>query len=88
MTQYATDLTRVRLRRSARALTLLTLGPLTALAGVAWALLQPWRVTLLHPHGQGFWWLAVEPPLLVMAAGVVFALVTPGIVRDLEEAER
>ena len=46
-----------------------SLGPLTMLAGVVWAFVQPWRVTLLHPHGQGFWWLVVEPPLLVVAVG-------------------
>jgi hypothetical protein len=58
------------------------------LAGVAWAFLQPYRVTLLHPHGQGFWWLAVEPPLLVILAGVVFALlVAPGVIEDIEAAE-
>jgi hypothetical protein len=44
-------------------------------------------VTLLHPHGQGFWWLAVEPPILVVLAGLVFhRLVAPGVVEDLEEA--
>ena len=42
------------------------------LAGVVWAFLQPYRVTLLHPHGQGFWWLFVQPPLLVIVVGVVF----------------
>jgi hypothetical protein len=91
MTQYATEqptLSRTRLRRSARALTLLSLGPLTVLAGVVWALVQPWRVTLLHPRGQGFWWLVVEPPLLVILAGLVFhLLVAQPLVRDLEEAE-
>lgn len=87
MTQYATELSRTRIRRSARALAVLSLGPLTMLAGVAWAFLQPWRVTLLHPRGESFWWLAVEPPLLVVAAGLVFALVAPSIVRDLEEAK-
>jgi hypothetical protein len=86
--QYATDLSHIRIRRSARALTVLALGPLTALGGVVWAFVQPWRVTLLHPHGQGFWWLLVEPPLLVVLAGAVFALVAAGIVRDLEEEER
>jgi hypothetical protein len=85
MSQYATDLSRIRVRRSVRALAVLSLGPLTTLGGVVWAFVQPWRVTLLHPHGQGFWWLLVEPPLLVVAAGLVFALVAPGIVRDLEE---
>ena len=87
-TQFApSEIQEVRSRPSARALAVLALGPLTMLAGVVWAFVQPWRVTLLHPRGQGFWWLVVEPPLLVVAAGLVFALVAPGIVRDLEEAE-
>jgi hypothetical protein len=50
------------------------LGPLASLAGVVWAIVQPYRVTLLHPHGQGFWWLFVEPPLLVVLAGALFHL--------------
>jgi hypothetical protein len=75
-------------RRSARARLVAALGPATMLAGVLWAFVQPYRVTLLHPHGQGFWWLAVEPPLLVVLAGVVFALlVAPGVIDDLEESE-
>jgi hypothetical protein len=79
---------RSRPRRSARALTVLSLGPLTFAAGLAWAFLQPYRVTLLHPHGQGFWFLAVEPPLLVMLAALVFHLfVAPGVVDDLEETD-
>jgi hypothetical protein len=62
------------------------LGPLTMLAGVTWAFLQPYRVTLLHPHGQGFWWLLVEPPLLAIGVGVVFALfVAPSVIEDLQE---
>jgi hypothetical protein len=82
------SLERSRPRRSARALIVLSLGPLTAAAGLVWAILQPYRVTLLHPHGQGFWWLAVEPPLLVMLAGLVFHLfVAPGVIEDLEEAD-
>jgi hypothetical protein len=86
MTQYATDLSRTRIRRSARALALLSLGPLTLVAGIVWALVQPWRVTLLHPLDQGFWWLVVEPPLLVVLVGVVFhALVARPLVDDLEE---
>jgi hypothetical protein len=84
----ATEITRPQTRRSARARFVLSLGPLAVTAGVAWALFQPWRVTLLHPHGQGFWWLFVEPPLWVMAVGVLFALcVAPGLVEDLEAAE-
>jgi hypothetical protein len=63
-----------------------SLGPLTVVAGVVWALLQPYRVTLLHPHGESFWWLAVEPPLLVVAVGLLFhLLVLPGLLQDLAE---
>ena len=61
------------------------LGPVTALGGVAWALVQPYRVTLLHPHGQGFWWLFVEPQLFVVLAGVLFHLfVARMLIEDLE----
>jgi hypothetical protein len=74
--------------RSPRVRLVLGMGPATVLAGVAWALVQPWRLTLLHPHGQGFWWLFTEPPLYVVLVGVLFRFViAPGLVRDLEEAE-
>ena len=64
----------------------LALGPVTALIGLAWALIQPYRLTLLHPHGQGFWWLFSEPPLYVVLVGVLFRLlIAPGLVKDLEE---
>ena len=60
-------------------------GPLTSAVGVIWAILQPYRVTLLHPRGETFWWLVVEPPLLVIAAGLVFALlVARPLIADLE----
>jgi hypothetical protein len=62
------------------------LGPATGLAGVIWAIAQPYRLTLLHPRGEGFWWLVVEPPLLVFAVGLLFHfLVLPGLLEDLEE---
>ena len=71
---------------SARSRLVRLLGPLTALAGLAWALAQPWRVTLLHPHGQGFWWLFAEPPLYVILVGLAFSLlIAPGLIEDLEE---
>ncbi|MGN6188479.1 MAG: hypothetical protein ACTHOE_06240 [Conexibacter sp.] len=74
--------------RSARARLVGLLGPLTMLGGVAWAFLQPYRITLLHPHGEGFWWLLVEPPLLVVGVGIAFALfVAPGLIEDLAELE-
>ena len=58
------------------------------MAGLVWALLQPYRVTLFEPQGQSFWWLAVEPPLLVVLVGIVFHLVVArGLVRDLLDAE-
>ncbi len=60
------------------------MGPLTVVAGALWALLQPYRITLLDPRGEGFWWLVVEPPLLVIAVGVVFhLLVARPLVADL-----
>ena len=75
-------------RRSARALAVSAIGPLTIVGGLAWAFVQPYRITLLHPRGQGFWWLFVEPPLLVVAVGLAFALlVAPGLIADLEESE-
>jgi len=84
--QLVTPIPAVRERRSARALAISALGPLTALGGVAWAFAQPYRVTLLHPRGQGFWWLVIEPPLLVVAAGLAFWLVVARpLLADLEE---
>ena len=74
--------------RSARARVVLALGPVTSFGGIVWAILQPWRLTLLHPHGQGLYWLLAEPPLYVVLVGIAFRLVlAPGIVADLEEGE-
>ena len=74
-------------RRSARARALRVLGPLTVLAGVVWAIMQPWRVTLLHPMGQGFYWLLIEPPLIVIAVGICFwVFVGNALLEDLDAA--
>ena len=74
--------------RSRRAYTISLLGPLTVGAGFVWAFMQPHRITLLHPHHQGFWWLVAEPPLLVMAAGIFFSLVVARpLLADLEERD-
>jgi hypothetical protein len=87
-THAVTSIAVARERRSARAFAISALGPLTTLAGVVWAILQPYRVTLLHPRGQGFWWLLIEPPLLVVAAGIVFALVVARpLLADLERSD-
>jgi hypothetical protein len=74
--------------RTARARAVSALGPVTVAGGLAWAFVQPYRITLLHPRGQGFWWLFVEPPLWVMLVGLLFAVVVvPGLLEDLEAVE-
>jgi hypothetical protein len=87
--QFVTEAAAARTSgRSYRAAAINLIGPLTMLGGVAWAFLQPYRLTLLHPRGQGFWWLFAEPPLYVVLVGLGFALlVAPPLVADLEEAE-
>jgi hypothetical protein len=85
---YATGAAAHSRRRSLRAAAVNLIGPLTMLGGVAWAFLQPYRLTLLHPHDQGFWWLLSEPPLFVILVGLGFALfLAPALLDDLEEAE-
>ena len=77
-----------RIRQSRRHTAVSALGPLTALAGLIWALIQPYRITMLDPDGHSFWYLVVQPPLLVMLAGALFHFwVVPGLLADLEEAE-
>jgi hypothetical protein len=85
MNVIATRLARTRTWR-ARAIGLI--GPATSVGGFAWAFLQPERITLLHPAGQGFWWLLVEPPLWVVLVGVLFARLVAGpLLEDLDAAE-
>jgi hypothetical protein len=75
-------------RRTARALTIEAIGPLTMLAGVIWAIAQPYRLAILHPHGKGFYDWIGQPPLLVVAVGVFFAtVIAPGIAEDLRGDE-
>jgi hypothetical protein len=74
--------------RTARMRIVSAIGPTVVAAGFVWAILQPDRVTLLHPRGQGLWWLLIEPPLLVVGAGIVFALlVARPLLSDLEERD-
>ena len=85
---FATEAAAQLRRRSPRAVAINLIGPVTMLAGVAWAFLQPYRLTFLHPHDQGFWWLFSEPPLYVVLVGLVFALaLAPGLLDDLEGVE-
>jgi hypothetical protein len=77
-----------RTKHSRRNTAVSALGPLTALAGLVWAFVQPYRVTMLDPGGHGFWYLVIQPPLLVILAAAVFHFwVVPGLLADLEEAE-
>jgi hypothetical protein len=79
----------VPVQRTRRARLVSALGPLTAFAGLIWAIVQPYRITLLHPRDQGFWWLLVQPPLLVIAVGLFFYFVVlPGLLEDLDRNER
>ena len=79
---------RARTRHSWRNTAVSALGPLTALVGLAWALVQPYRITLLDPDKHSFWYLVVQPPLLVMLVGALFHFwVVPGLLSDLEEVE-
>ena len=74
--------------RSLRARIVLAIGPATVVAGIVWALVQPYRLTLLHPYGQGFWWLFSEPPLYVVLFGVLFRVVVARpLVDDLERRQ-
>ena len=84
-TSYAHDVPAERARPARRVQAVSLLGPATAAGGLIWSFLQPERLTLLHPRGQGLWWLVLEPQLLVVAAGVAFALVVARtLIADLE----
>src|SRR4051812_8396207 len=87
--ELSVESAREEARVGARARAVGLIGPLTVVAGIVWAILQPYRITMLHPRGQAFWLLFVQPPLLVVLAGVAFAVfVARPLVADLEAAER
>jgi hypothetical protein len=45
-------------------------------------------VTFFYPEGRGVWDWLVQPPLLVVVVGILFAVVVaPGLVDDLEQRE-
>jgi len=79
---------RSALRRYRRVVGVQLLGPLTILAGIVWAIVQPYRIAFLHPEGKGFYDFVGEPPLLVVLVGLVFVfLIAPGLIDDLERQE-
>ena len=83
-TEYVSQLKESVARRTPRMVAIEALGPLTMLGGVVWAIAQPYRVALFHPVGKGFYDWLVEPPLLVVAIGLLFAaVIVPGILEDL-----
>jgi hypothetical protein len=86
-------ITRARERRrpapTPRLLAVEAIGPLTIVAGVVWAIAQPYRVAFIYRDGKGLYDYIFQPPLLVVAIGVIFALiVAPSLARDLEDHER
>lgn len=91
--EVATSITRegaqpVARDRSRRALAVQLLGPLTVLAGVVWAVAQPYRIVFFDRDGRGLYDYLFQPPLLVVVVGLVFALVlAPGLVEDLDAEE-
>ena len=75
-------------RQGLRVLAVEALGPLTVLGGIVWAFAQPYRVTFFYPEGSDLWDWLVQPPILVVLVGLLFALVVaPGLVDDLEQRE-
>jgi hypothetical protein len=73
---------------SRRSAAVAAIGPMIMLAGVLWALTEFDRLPLLKPDAHGFWSLAVEPPLLVVLAGLFFhRFIASGLIRDLRRSE-
>jgi hypothetical protein len=71
--------------RAWRTTALSAIGPLTVLAGCVWAVAQPYRLTLLRSGADGVWDHLAQPPLLVVAVGVLVHLaVARPLVRELE----
>jgi hypothetical protein len=87
-TEFVREGARAGTRHSRRDTAVSALGPLTALAGLLWALAQPYRITLLDPDKHDIWYLVVQPPLFVILVGALFHFwLVPGLVEDLEAAE-
>ncbi len=86
--EYVSQLEERVARRTPRMVAIEALGPLTMLGGVMWAIAQPYRVALFHPAGKGLYDWLVEPPLLVVAIGLLFAaVIVPGLIEDLRSEQ-
>ena len=46
---YSSEVSERRVRLFSAAQVVSLVGPVTVAGGVVWAILQPWRLTLLHP---------------------------------------
>jgi hypothetical protein len=76
-------------RTQARVIAVEAIGPLTVVAGIVWAIAQPYRIAFLYPEGKGVYDYLAQPPLLVVLVGIAFGvLVAPSLVSDLEDDER
>jgi len=75
-------------RKAPRIVAIEAIGPLTIVAGIVWAIAQPYRIAFIHRDDKGFYDYLVQPPLLVILVGLLFALlIAPGLVDDLREAD-
>jgi hypothetical protein len=84
-----TRLSRSDVRRQRRVVAVQLLGPLTIIAGLVWAIAQPYRIAFLDPDDKGIYDYLAQPPLLVVVVGLAFLLfVAPGLVEDLEKERR
>ena len=75
-------------RRSGRALAIESIGPLTVLGGIVWAIFQPYRIVFFDHAGKGLYDYLVQPPLLVIGVGLLFAFaIAPGLLEDLRSTD-
>lgn len=70
-----------------RPLALSAIGPATVLAGLVWAIAQPFRLTVLDLGSHGIWDHLAQPPVLVAGVGILFhvAIARP-LLRALQES--
>lgn len=75
-------------RKTARVLAIEAIGPLTIVAGVVWAIAQPYRIVFIYQEGKGFYDYLMQAPVLVVVVGLFFALVvSPALVDDLNDGD-